>query len=78
MRISEQIFPRVVILICSTDGKKDNVMSASFLMPISFEPKYLAFSILPKRHTFKNLKKIAGQKVYPALFICFITILRKR
>lgn len=58
MRISEQIFPRIVVLICSTDGKKDNVMSASFVMPISFEPKYLAFSISPKRYTFKNLKKV--------------------
>jgi flavin reductase (DIM6/NTAB) family NADH-FMN oxidoreductase RutF len=58
MRISEQIFPRVVALISSTDGKRDNVMTASFLMPISFEPKYLAFSVSPKRRTFENLKKI--------------------
>jgi len=58
MRISEEIFPRVCALICSTDGKKDNVMTASFLMPISFEPKYLAFSLGPKRYTFSNLKKV--------------------
>lgn len=57
MRISEQIFPRVCALICSSDGK-DNVMTASFLMPISFEPKYLAISVSPKRKTFENLKKI--------------------
>lgn len=58
MRISEEIFPRVCALICSTDGKKDNVMTASFLMPISFEPKYLAFSVGPQRYTFLNLKKV--------------------
>lgn len=58
MRISEQIFPRVCALICSTDGKKDNAMTASFLMPISFEPKYLAISVSPERKTFENLKKI--------------------
>lgn len=58
MKISEQIFPRIVVLISSTDGEKDNVMTASFLMPISFNPKYLAFAISPKRYTFENLKKI--------------------
>jgi flavin reductase (DIM6/NTAB) family NADH-FMN oxidoreductase RutF len=58
MRISEEIFPRVCALICSNDGKKDNVMTASFLMPISFEPKYLAFSLGPQRYTFLNLKKV--------------------
>lgn len=59
MRISQQIFPRVVTLIAtiSKDGKP-NVMTASFLMPISFEPKYVAFSIAPNRHTFKNLKEV--------------------
>jgi len=58
MRISEQIFPRVVSLIVtiSKEGKA-NVMTASFLMPISFEPKYLAFSISPKRYTFSLLKE---------------------
>ena len=58
MRISEQIFPRVCALICSTDGKKDNVMTASFLMPVSFEPKYVAVAIAPTRFTFENLKKV--------------------
>ncbi|MGB9598509.1 MAG: flavin reductase family protein [Minisyncoccales bacterium] len=32
-------------------------MTASFLMPISFEPKYLAISVSPKRKTFENLSK---------------------
>lgn len=59
MRISEQIFPRPVCLICTINKKgKPNVMTASFLMPISFEPKYLAFSISSKRHSFKNLKEV--------------------
>lgn len=34
------------------------MMTASFLMPISFEPKYLAFSISPKRYSFENLKEV--------------------
>ncbi len=59
MRISEQIFPRPVALICTINKEgKANVMTASFLMPISFEPKYLAFSISPKRASFLNLKEI--------------------
>jgi flavin reductase (DIM6/NTAB) family NADH-FMN oxidoreductase RutF len=59
MRISEQIFPRVVALICTSNKEgKPNVMTASFLMPVSFEPKVLAVSISPKRYTFENLKEV--------------------
>ena len=58
MRISEQIFPRVVALIVSIDENgKENVMTASFLMPISFEPKYIAVAIAEERLTFENIKK---------------------
>jgi flavin reductase (DIM6/NTAB) family NADH-FMN oxidoreductase RutF len=59
MKISQQIFPRVVALIVTISKEgKPNVMTASFLMPVSFEPKYLAFSIAPTRHSFKNLKEV--------------------
>jgi flavin reductase (DIM6/NTAB) family NADH-FMN oxidoreductase RutF len=59
MKISQQIFPRVVALIVTISKEgKPNVMTASFLMPISFEPKYLAFSIAPTRYSFKNLKEV--------------------
>ncbi len=59
MKISQQIFPRVVALIAtfSNKQKRDNVMTASFVMPLSFEPKYLAFSISPKRYTFEILNE---------------------
>jgi flavin reductase (DIM6/NTAB) family NADH-FMN oxidoreductase RutF len=59
MRISEQIFPRSVALI-GTISKEGiaNLMTASFVMPVSFEPKMLAFSISPSRHTFKNLQDV--------------------
>jgi len=58
MRISEQIFPRVVALIVTIDENgKENVMTASFLMPISFEPKYIAVAIAEERLTFENIKK---------------------
>lgn len=33
------------------------MMTASFVMPVSFEPKYIAFSISPERETFKNLSE---------------------
>lgn len=59
MRISEQIFPRVVCLITTANKQsKPNVMTASFLMPVSFEPKYVAFSISPTRYSFENLKAV--------------------
>jgi flavin reductase (DIM6/NTAB) family NADH-FMN oxidoreductase RutF len=59
MKISQQIFPRAVALVVTINKEgKPNVMTASFLMPISFEPKYLAFSIAPTRYSFKNLKEV--------------------
>lgn len=59
MKISQQIFPRAVALIVTISKEgKPNVMTASFLMPISFEPKYLAFSIAPTRYSFENLKEV--------------------
>ncbi len=78
MRISEQIFPRLVGLIVtlSKEGKA-NVMTASFLMPVSFEPKYIAFSVSPKRYTFKNLKErkeltlnLLGKEMKEEAIIC--------
>jgi flavin reductase (DIM6/NTAB) family NADH-FMN oxidoreductase RutF len=59
MRISEQIFPRCVVLVATIDKNgKPNVMTASFVMPISFDPKYVAFSISPRRHSFNNLREV--------------------
>jgi flavin reductase (DIM6/NTAB) family NADH-FMN oxidoreductase RutF len=58
MRISQQIFPRPIVLITTVNKEgKPNVMTVSFVMPVSFEPKYLAFSISPQRYTFENLKE---------------------
>ena len=59
MRISAQIFPRCVVLITTINSKgKPNVMTASFVMPVSFNPKYVAVAIAPSRHTFENLKEV--------------------
>lgn len=59
MRLSEQIFPRQVVLIATSSAEgKPNVMTASFVMPVSFEPKFVAFSISPDRLTFENLKQV--------------------
>ena len=53
MRISQQIFPRHVAIVVVGS----NAMTASFLMPVSFDPKYIAFSISPKRYTFQLIQK---------------------
>ena len=59
MRISQQIFPRPVVLVCTVDKDgRANVMTASFVMPVSFNPKYVAVAISPKRHTFQNLREV--------------------
>ena len=59
MRISQQIFPRVVAIITTISKEgKPNAMTASFLIPISFNPKYIAVSISPKRYTFKLLREV--------------------
>lgn len=57
-KISQLIFPRVVALIttCSREGRA-NVASFSFLMPVSFNPKYVAFAIDPSRYSYSNLKE---------------------
>jgi len=39
------------------ENGKENVMTASFLMPISFDPKYVAIAVAEERLTFENLKK---------------------
>ncbi|MBS7643217.1 flavin reductase family protein [Candidatus Bathyarchaeota archaeon] len=58
-RISRIIYPRPTVLIttCNKNGRP-NVAAFSFLMPISFEPKYVAFSVAPTRYTFSNLKEV--------------------
>ncbi len=58
-RISEIVFPRMTVLVttCNRDGKP-NVATFSFFMPVSFDPKYVAFSVSPKRHTFSNLREV--------------------
>jgi flavin reductase (DIM6/NTAB) family NADH-FMN oxidoreductase RutF len=59
MRISQQIFPRPVALITSVNKNgKPNVMTTSFIMPVSFSPKILAISVSSSRYTFLNLKEV--------------------
>ncbi|MEM4641185.1 MAG: flavin reductase family protein [Candidatus Pacearchaeota archaeon] len=78
MRISEQLWPRVVVLITSISKEgKENVMTASFIMPISFSPKYIAVAISQERLTFKNIKEskefglnICDEKMLEAAKIC--------
>ena len=58
-RISNLIYPRITVLIttCNKLGRP-NVASFSFVMPVSFEPKYIAFSVAPTRYTYENLKEV--------------------
>lgn len=58
-RISRLISPRVTGLVISCDSKGvPDIAAFSFLMPVSFEPKYVAFAVSPKRHTYRNLKEV--------------------
>ncbi len=58
MRISRQIFPRPVALIVTVNKEgKPNVATFSFIMPVSFNPKFVAVSVSPRRYTFQNLKE---------------------
>lgn len=77
-KISKILFPRLVVLIttCGMDGKA-NVSTFSFIMPISFQPKYVAFAVVPTRYTFKNLKEvpefvinIPNEKMLKEVWVC--------
>lgn len=78
MKISEQLWPRVVVLITSISKEgKENIMTASFIMPISFDPKYIAVAIAPERLTLKNITEtkefglnICDEKMLKAAKIC--------
>lgn len=58
-RISELLFPRItgLVITCNSKGEPD-IAAFSFLMPISFEPKYIAFAVSPRRKTYENLREI--------------------
>jgi flavin reductase (DIM6/NTAB) family NADH-FMN oxidoreductase RutF len=58
-RISQILHPRLTVLIttCDRSGKPD-VATFSFFMPVSFEPKYVAFAVAPQRLTFANLQEV--------------------
>jgi len=51
MRISEEIFQRMICII--NKDEKSNIMSTSF------DQKYSSLSISPKRYTFQNLKEVS-------------------
>lgn len=58
-RISQILYPRLTVLITTCDGSgKPDVATFSFFMPVSFEPKYVAFAIAPQRLTFANLREV--------------------
>ena len=59
MRIGEEIYPRPTVLITTVDSTgKPDVATFSFVMPVSMQPKYIAFAVSPRRHTYSNLKEV--------------------
>ncbi|MEM2637303.1 MAG: flavin reductase family protein [Candidatus Korarchaeota archaeon] len=54
------IGPRPVGLVGTWDAEvnRTNLMTASFLMPISFSPPYVAFAVAPSRHTWTLISKV--------------------
>lgn len=59
MRISAQIFPRPVALVTTiSDDGSPNVATFSFIMPVSFEPKFVALAVGENRLTLRNLETI--------------------
>ena len=64
MRVSKLIYPRPVCLIVTVnrDGRP-NVATFSFVTPVSFDPKLIAFFVSPKRYTFHNLRECGGFSV---------------
>ncbi|MGQ9479029.1 MAG: flavin reductase family protein [Thermoproteota archaeon] len=46
-----------LVVPCDSNGQPD-IAPFSFLMPVSFEPKYVAFAVSPKRKTYENLKEV--------------------
>lgn len=51
------VFPRPVALITTGTQEEDNVATYSFLMPVSFDPKYVSFAVAPSRYTYELLKE---------------------
>lgn len=56
MRVSQLLKPRTIYLITTRAEGEDNVFTASFVMPVSFNPPMVCFSIAPSRHSYKLLK----------------------
>ena len=51
------LYPMRVCLITSRAAGKDNIMAASWVFPLSFEPPMFGVSISPKRYSFGLIKK---------------------
>lgn len=77
-RISKELWPRPVclVVVCDKSGRQ-NIMTVSFVMPISFNPKYVAFSIAPERYSFRFLQEVpeftlnvASTKLLREAWIC--------
>ncbi|MCX8200153.1 MAG: flavin reductase family protein [Candidatus Micrarchaeota archaeon] len=51
------LYPMRVVLISASDGKSDNVMTAAWCMPLSFDPPMFGVAISKKRFTWQLIEK---------------------
>ena len=51
------LYPMRVCLITSRAAGKDNIMAASWVFPLSFEPAMFGVSVSPKRYSFDLIRK---------------------
>lgn len=56
-RISKLIKPRAIYLITTHAEGVNDVATFSFVMPVSFSPPILCFSVAPQRYTYELIKK---------------------
>lgn len=51
------LYPMRVCLVTSSYGKKDNIMSATWVYPLSFDPPMFGISVSKKRFSYNLIKK---------------------
>lgn len=71
------LYPMRVCLITSSYGKKDNIMSATWVYPLSFDPPMFGVSVSKKRFSYSLIKKgkafginLASPEMREAVLVC--------
>ncbi len=76
-RLYRMLYPMRACLITSRHEGKDNIMSATWVFPLSMDPPLFGVSVSPKRHSFQMIKEgkafginIPGADLEEAVKIC--------